>query len=322
VIENNRPLVTFALFAYNQEKYIRDAVQSALEQDYSPLEIIISDDCSEDQTFEIIKETVKCYHGPHKIILNKNKNNLGVGAHVNLIMQISAGKFIVAAAGDDISFPYRVKKLIDKFEEDGSLAYSVWSSAKYINNLGAVLEEKFISAVKHNDVSIIKNINPVIGATHAWRREVFEFFGPLSPGIVFEDNAISFRSYLLGGIDYIDEELVKYRRHDSNLTNFSRNMSLRTTYNRAYCRGVAKGIGLVQRLKDLEKFGKEQKNINNTMIKNLNKEIKKNDTLIEIYQNFPKFKFKNIHLLFLNLEVIKVFIRCITYKIFGDKFIF
>ena len=52
--EQGRPLITFALFAYNQEKYIEEAVQGAFLQTYSPLEIILSDDGSTDRTFEII----------------------------------------------------------------------------------------------------------------------------------------------------------------------------------------------------------------------------------------------------------------------------
>ena len=52
----DRPLVTFALFAYNQEEFIREAVEGAFAQTYEPLEIILSDDCSSDRTYEIIQE--------------------------------------------------------------------------------------------------------------------------------------------------------------------------------------------------------------------------------------------------------------------------
>jgi len=48
----DRPLVTFALVAYNQEQYIREAVEGAFAQTYEPLEIILSDDCSSDRTVE------------------------------------------------------------------------------------------------------------------------------------------------------------------------------------------------------------------------------------------------------------------------------
>ena len=72
---SDRPLITFALFAYNQERFIREAVAGAFSQTYSPLEIILSDDCSSDRTFEIIQEMTAGYEGPHKVILNRNEKN-------------------------------------------------------------------------------------------------------------------------------------------------------------------------------------------------------------------------------------------------------
>jgi glycosyltransferase involved in cell wall biosynthesis len=63
----DRSLVTFALFAYNQEKYIREAVEGALAQTYEPLEIILSDDCSSDRTFETMREMAATYDGPHQV---------------------------------------------------------------------------------------------------------------------------------------------------------------------------------------------------------------------------------------------------------------
>ena len=78
--ENDRPLISFCLFAYNQERFIRKAVEGALSQNYSPLEIVLSDDCSTDSTFEIIKEMAACYHGSHSIILNRNPRIWALGA--------------------------------------------------------------------------------------------------------------------------------------------------------------------------------------------------------------------------------------------------
>src|SRR5215212_7155005 len=102
-MNDDRPLVTFALFAYNQERFIAEAVRGALSQTYSPLEIIISDDGSTDRTFEIIEGEVAGYAGPHEIRLNRIEQNIGWGAHINLVMEMVKGKLIVVAAGDDVS---------------------------------------------------------------------------------------------------------------------------------------------------------------------------------------------------------------------------
>lgn len=107
------PLVTFALFAYNQERFIREAVEGALAQTYSPLEIVLSDDSSSDGTFRIMEECVSTYSGPHQVVLNRNASNLGIADHINTILSLCKGDLIVMAAGDDISYSERVAVLID-----------------------------------------------------------------------------------------------------------------------------------------------------------------------------------------------------------------
>ncbi len=102
-----KPLITFILFAYNQECFIRDAIEGALSQTYSPLEIILSDDCSTDSTFLIMKEMVTNYNGQHKIVINQNENNIGLCAHINRCVELSQGELLVGAAGDDVSLPER-----------------------------------------------------------------------------------------------------------------------------------------------------------------------------------------------------------------------
>ncbi|GAA6201285.1 glycosyltransferase [Aquicoccus sp. SU-CL01552] len=105
----DRPLVTFALFAYNQENYIREAIEGAFSQTYEPLEIILSDDCSSDRTFEIMQEMAEEYDGPHEVKVRRGENNQGTLAHVLSVAQLAKGKFLVVAAGDDISFPERTE---------------------------------------------------------------------------------------------------------------------------------------------------------------------------------------------------------------------
>lgn len=101
----DRPIVSYCLFTYNQELYVRESLEAALHQTYSPLEIIISDDCSSDHTVRILKEIINPYSGPHEIILNVNDQNLGIGAHVSkVMMELCSGDYIVMVGGDDVSF--------------------------------------------------------------------------------------------------------------------------------------------------------------------------------------------------------------------------
>ena len=78
-MKQGRPMVTICMGTYNQEEYVRDSVRGLLSQTYTPLEIVISDDCSKDHTWEIILEEVENYRksgGEHKIVLNRNAHNL------------------------------------------------------------------------------------------------------------------------------------------------------------------------------------------------------------------------------------------------------
>ena len=74
-----QPLVSFILLGYNQEKFIREAISAAFSQIYSPLEIILSDDCSlVDDTFEIMKEMAErvAVATPKDIVIVKSEGSI------------------------------------------------------------------------------------------------------------------------------------------------------------------------------------------------------------------------------------------------------
>jgi glycosyltransferase involved in cell wall biosynthesis len=219
VIDNDPPLISFCLVAYNQELYIRDAVEAALAQTYSPLEIILSDDCSTDGTFAIMQACARKSQGRHQIKLNKNASNLGLCEHLNHVINLASGSIIVVAAGDDISIPKRVKVLADKFASEKEL-YSVHSSWVCINNQGEHLgiERRNQKGLPKDPLHYVAatGCTHVGGCSHAFRKDVFTVFGALDKRIMSEDSAIPFRSLLLGKIGYIDSPLLYYRWHAQN----------------------------------------------------------------------------------------------------------
>ncbi|NCD10528.1 MAG: glycosyltransferase [Negativicutes bacterium] len=218
---NSKPLVTFALFAYNQERFIREAVESALAQTYSPLEIILSDDCSQDRTFSMMEECVKNYSGHHNVILNQNEKNLGIGAHIDFINSKSSGSLIVAAAGDDISELFRVEKIVNYWVLNSKKYDSLCSDASVIDAYGNTrithTGKPFSGALSDGVCCYFSGLQ---GSTHAWTKRNYEFFGNMLPGTICEDRVISLRSHLLGGVGYIEDILVKYRIHDNNISHF------------------------------------------------------------------------------------------------------
>jgi len=207
--ENGAPLITFCLFTYNQEVFVRDAVLGALAQTYSPLEIIVSDDCSTDRTFDILREVLAGYQGPHGVKLLRNERNMGLVGHVNKMFSLAEGELVVLAAGDDISFPERTVSLVSAWLEDRTVD-AVCSA--YI---------KMTEEGKEIGVGSFKTFNPAeqwlatkrtfwFGCSAAYTKRLFTTFGPIAYNTT-EDVVYYRRALLLGGIRYIAQPLVKYR---------------------------------------------------------------------------------------------------------------
>ena len=230
--------VSFLLITYKQEQFIREAVAGVLAQTYSPLEIILSDDNSPDRTFEIMQEMAAAYRGPHKIILNRNLKNLGIGGHITRGMELASGEIIVVGAGDDISLPERVERIQSEFAAANGKAMAVFSDMTEIDGNGNFLKYADTRPRPgfNNPVQCCRNmLEGITGASNAWHRKVFDIFGPLQPGVVFEDRVIALRAVLLGGFRHISQPLVKYRRHETNTVAMFHSADLKQARRRLEC---------------------------------------------------------------------------------------
>jgi len=223
-------LVTIALFAYNSEKYIAEAIEGVLSQDYTPLEVILSDDASTDATFSIIQQYVAQYVGPHKIIARKNEINQGLCQHINTVWSLVGGEWLVVAAGDDISVSDRVSQIMRHIEENPEIQL-IASYAKIIDEAGNELGIDRIAdrwySVATSDAYVwdlddrINNRAPLPhGATLAYSRALIDKFPPLPSNAIFEDNIIGFRGELLGKCSMIRLPLISYRNHSEQITKY------------------------------------------------------------------------------------------------------
>lgn len=208
------PLVTFALVSFNQEMYVLEAIQGAFSQTYSPLEILISDDCSSDRTYEIIEQMTNVYNGPHKVTCSRNAKNLGIAEHINRINSLANGELIVVAAGDDISIPERTQKLVEEYLFSHRLANYFYSSAQQIGLDGTAMSVVNSPGGKNSKSRFRAALSPYpvsIGATQAWTKLLARSFEPLDSRVWAEDQVLGVRGLLLGPISCVDEPLVYYR---------------------------------------------------------------------------------------------------------------
>ena len=219
------PLVTFVLLTYNQERWIKIAIESVLAQDYTNLEIIISDDCSSDRTFDIIEETVRSYRGPHRVVARQTVKNCGTLLHVADVAKTARGELLVLAAGDDVSKINRVTVLQKAWKRTG--AWGLSSRFDRIDEDGTLLARDVKAAVieSHGFEKYFLPQGGVVrvvhGCTSAYDAKVFDYLKLTTDDYVLsEDGAISVLLNLIGRkIDHLDESLVLYRESSSSLTN-------------------------------------------------------------------------------------------------------
>jgi glycosyltransferase involved in cell wall biosynthesis len=102
----NQPLVSILVITYNSSKYIVETLNSAQNQSYNNLELIITDDCSTDNTFNICEEWINQNSGCFKNVkLVRPEKNLGIAGNCNYGLKFCHGEWVKLIAGDDILLP-------------------------------------------------------------------------------------------------------------------------------------------------------------------------------------------------------------------------
>ncbi|MGB8214447.1 MAG: glycosyltransferase family 2 protein, partial [Anaerolineales bacterium] len=107
---NSTPKISVVMICYNHERYIGEAINSILSQEYSDFELIIVDDGSSDNTPKIIQE-----FKDSRIIVVEQENS-GPSIAINTGINKSRGQFIALMSGDDVSFPNRLATQIGQIE--------------------------------------------------------------------------------------------------------------------------------------------------------------------------------------------------------------
>ena len=125
VAEN--PKVTVLLSVYNDQKFIGQAVESILGQSYRDFELLIIDDCSTDDTVEVINK----YDDP-RIRLIVNEENIDISKSLNKGLKLARGQYIARQDSDDISISDRLLKQV-KFLDDNPDIVAVGSRTEFID---------------------------------------------------------------------------------------------------------------------------------------------------------------------------------------------
>ena len=108
-------LVSIIMPSYNTASFIAESIQSVLAQSYKDWELIIVDDCSSDNTDEVVKP----YLSDQRIRYLKNENNSGAAVSRNRALREAKGKWIAFLDSDDLWMPEKLEKQIRFMEKNG-----------------------------------------------------------------------------------------------------------------------------------------------------------------------------------------------------------
>lgn len=212
-----KSLVSVCLSTYNGEKYLKEQLDSILSQTYKNLELIITDDCSNDSTVSIINEFQKKY--PY-VKLYLNEKNLGFVKNFEKAISLSTGEYIALADQDDVWQEDKIEILVKELENTKD-CLMVYSNAQLVdNNLNSkntTLLGKIKPMFGNNNLYFIYN-NSISGNTLMFKKELKEKILPIPNNINFHDIWISFVASSISNIKYLNNALVLYRQHESNVT--------------------------------------------------------------------------------------------------------
>lgn len=209
------PTVTLLLLSYNSEATIHEALDSALRQNYPALEIVVSDDCSCDDTFALIDAAISHYRGPHRVRAIRNARNLGVVGNIEAGASHASGDLLVLAAGDDRSHPDRVSRIAEAWFASGEpSACVVYSDVAPVDAKGRLVENwpERVARPPWSLARLADAETGPLGAGCAITKRLLTEPDKISSFVRHEDRVLPFRALLLGGVIlFVDEKLVSYR---------------------------------------------------------------------------------------------------------------
>lgn len=218
--QNCYPMVTTVITTYNHEKFISEAIESAIVQRGEFIhEILISDDGSTDRTREIVKEYAQRY--PNLIRDISSNTNLGISQNMKKCFAEANGEYIAILEGDDYwTDEFKLDRQLDflKRNKDCSMVFNriqllkdgrLSCLARQDNLLEKLTGDDFI---KEPTLNLIANFSCCF-----FRSYILKQLPDLLYGIRFNEIALAFYIEKIGKIAFIPKEMTVYRLHDQGL---------------------------------------------------------------------------------------------------------
>lgn len=204
------PIVSIILPVYNGDKFLSHAIKSILTQSFRSFELIIVNDCSTDNSLDII-EKYKTNDSRIKVI--SNKKNLKLPKSLNIGFNLAKGKYFTWTSDDNILKPGCIERLFTGIRT--SDVDIVYADFEVINKEGCLEEIRRLD----NPIDNLCFEN-TIGACFLFKKEVYNRNNGFKTNLfLLEDYDFWVRAWINGfKYAHLDEVLYKYRNHDDSLS--------------------------------------------------------------------------------------------------------
>jgi glycosyltransferase involved in cell wall biosynthesis len=218
----NSPLVSVALATYNGSTFLREQLDSIYAQTYEPIEVVVCDDKSTDQTVEILEE----YRQRYKLKYYVNDKNLRVVKNFEKVMRLCSGEYVALCDQDDVWLPDKIQKSLGKMHQleeqaGGHVPLLVFTDLKVADEQLKVRHPSFWRLMKHNPEHHTLNRllvgHLVTGCTILANKTLVKMAADIPPGAFMHDMWMAWIAAYFGKIAYISEPTVLYRQHGNNV---------------------------------------------------------------------------------------------------------
>lgn len=214
-MKNTTPLVSVVMAAYNSERFIGEAIESILDQSYDNFELIIVNDCSKDNTWNIIKSYSKT---DRRIKIFQNKKNLGGCKTLNKGMLLGKGKYLAVMDNDDISYSRRLEKQVNLLEKNPKIGI-VGGGIEIIDENGTIQSKRKYHLKDSEIRKHLFHFSPFAHPLIMVRRSVLEQVGyhdcEYAPA---DDYELYFRIGKVSKFANIKDVIFKYRVVSGSMT--------------------------------------------------------------------------------------------------------
>lgn len=212
----NSPRISVCMATYNGSRYIRCQLETILSQLMPNDELIISDDASNDDTREIIREVC----GERARLVQGSFRNPALNFE-NAIKQ-ATGDIIVLSDQDDLWLPNKLSIIRERFTATHPKVYLLVLDAEVIDEAGKTLHDSVFQRFRRFGPGLSANIydNSYIGCCMAFSRELLAFALPFPRRISMHDVWLGLIAELFGKTEFIPIKTMRYRKHGASATDF------------------------------------------------------------------------------------------------------